>query len=289
MSETILVPIIYALVASAMFGAQGVLTMRSLKFVDPQTSSMAAMGVCVLIFWLIAPFFLKLEYFRNPGLWVFFANGLVHPLFSMLLGFEAIKRMGATVSSTISATAPLFATAGAVLALGEHITLSLTLGTLGTVLGIMVLSWRRRGHTTWELPALIFPIGAAIIRGGNHVLGRFGLHMLPSPYFAGLVSFTVSFVGAVGIYRYRTGRLPLRLHRQGLAWSSLAGVCISIGILSMYSALNSGMVIVVSPVVATYPLFTFLITLLFRQEHLSLRILCGVVLVVGGLIWISIQ
>ncbi len=289
MSETILAPILYALAAAALFGAQGVLTMRSLRTMDSQSSSMFAMGVCVLIFWLLAPFLLKPEYFRNPGMWVFLINGLVHPLFSMTLSFEAIKRMGATVSSTVAATAPLFATAGAVLFLDERITLALLMGTMGTVAGIMVLSWKRKGAHTWALSALFFPIGAAVIRGGNHIIGKFGLEMLPSPYFASLVSFTLSFVGAVMIYRYRTGRFPLKLDPQGIRWSGVAGVCIAAGVLCMYTALHSGMVIVVSPIIASYPLFTFIISLLFRQERLGMRILCGVVLVIGGLIWISVQ
>jgi len=191
-----LVPIFYATLAAACFGGQLVLTMRSFAYVDPQTSSMITIGTCVTIFWLLSPFLLKAEYFTNPGMWVFFANGLIHPLFSLYLAFEATKRMGSTVSATISAIAPLFATTGAVLVLGEHITLIFLMGTICTVMGIMILSWQRQSHISWALPALVFPLGAAAIRGANHNIGKFGLQLLPSPYFASLVSFTVSFVGA---------------------------------------------------------------------------------------------
>jgi len=205
------------------------------------------------------------------------------------LSIEATKRMGPTISATISATAPLFATAVAVTALGENITFVFLVGTLGTVTGIMVLSLKRQGHTNWPLWALVFPVGAAAIRGTNHNIGKFGLQILPSPYFASLVSFTVSFSGSVLIYRYRSGSLPWKLPRRGLMWSGFSGACIAVGVLSMYSALNSGLVIVVSPIIATFPLFTLVISLLSRQEVLSWRILAGVILVVGGVIWISIQ
>jgi drug/metabolite transporter (DMT)-like permease len=289
MPETSLISILYATMTAAFFGGQVVLTMRSLNFVDPQTSSMISMGTCVVVFWLLAPFLLRIEYFLNPGMWIFFANGLIHPLFSMYLAFEATKRMGATVSATIAATAPLFASAGAVLALGEHLTIALLTGTLGTVAGVMVLSWKRQGPTNWALSALLLPIGAAAIRGTNHMVGKFGLEMLPSPYFASLVSFTVSFIGAILIYRYRLGRLPLKLHRQGLKWSGLSGLSIAMGVLCMYTALHTGLVIVASPIISAYPFFTFLISLISRQEALSLRVLAGVVLVVGGVTWISLQ
>jgi drug/metabolite transporter (DMT)-like permease len=289
MPETSLISILYATMTAAFFGGQVVLTMRSLNFVDPQTSSMISMGTCVVVFWLLAPFLLRIEYFLNPGMWVFFANGLIHPLFSMYLAFEATKRMGATVSATIAATAPLFASAGAVLALGEHLTVALLTGTLGTVVGVMVLSWKRQGPTNWALSALLLPIGAAAIRGTNHMVGKFGLEMLPSPYFASLVSFTVSFIGAILIYRYRLGTLPLKLHRQGLKWGGLSGLSIAMGVLCMYTALHTGLVIVASPIISAYPLFTFLISLISRQEALSLRVLAGIVMVVGGVTWISLQ
>jgi len=175
-----------------------------------------------------------------------FVNGLAHPLFSIYLAFEAAKRMGPTISATISATAPLFATAGAVLVLGEHITIVFLMGIIGTVAGIMVLSWRQQGRRDWALWALILPIGAAVIRAVNHNLGKFGLEMLPSPYFASFVSFTVSFIGSVLIYRLRIGSLPFILPLRALMWSGLAGVLIAMGALSMYSALNYGRVVVVS-------------------------------------------
>jgi len=213
----------------------------------------------------------------------------MHPLFSIYLAFEATKRMGATVSATISATAPLFATAGAVFLLGEHITLMLLLGTVGTVLGIMVLTWNRNGFRDWPLWAIMLPIGAAMIRAANHNLGKFGLDMLPSPYAAALVSFTVSLFGAVIINRLRLGRLPVPLPVRGLLWSGCAGALIAIGILCMYTALHCGRVVVVSPIIASFPLFTLLISLLFRQERFKLRILLGVVLVIGGIVWICIQ
>lgn len=288
MQDTI-APILFAITTAACFGGQLVLTNKSLAYVDPQSSSMISIGTSVVIFWFMAPFLLKAEYFTNPAMWIFFSNGLIHPLFSTYLAFEAAKRMGPTVSATITATAPLFATAFAVMFIGEQISFVIFMGILCTVFGIMTLSWKRQGHITWAPSALFFPIGAAAIRGANHNIGKLGLLHLPSPYFACLVSFTVSFVGSVLIYRYRIGRLPLRLPRQSLVLSGTAGICISVGILCMYSALNYGRVVVVSPIVSTFPLFTLLISLLFRQERFRLRILIGMILVVGGVIWISLR
>ena len=250
---------------------------------------MISIGTCALIFWFLSPFLLHTEYFLNPGMWIFSAVGIFHPLFSLYLSFEATERMGPTVAATISGTTPLFATAVAVLVMGEHITIVFLMGTFGTILGIMTLSWKRQEHIDWALPALLFPLGASAIRGVVQNIGKFGLQQLPSPYFACLITFQVSFLGAILIYRYRFGCLPSRLPLKSVMWSGLSGTCLAIGFLSMYSALKYGRVVVVSPIMATFPLYTLIISLLFRQERFRMRILIGMVLVVGGVIWISIH
>lgn len=274
--------------ASFFFGIQAVLGKRSMAYVDPQSGAMIAIGMALLVFWALAPFQMTLEQWRSPGLWIFAGNGLIHPTLSLYLAFEAAKRMGATTSATISATAPLFATVGAVLALGEQLTVLVGLGTLGTVLGIVALSWRGGNAATWALSALWIPIGAAMVRGANHVIGRYGLEILPSAHFAATVSFTVSFVLQVLIYRARHGRLPLNLPPRGLLLGAGSGLALAVAILCMYGALGSGLVVIVSPVVATYPLFTLFIAVAIGEERFSRRVALGVVLVVGGVILISL-
>ena len=53
----------------------------------------------------------------------------------------------------------------------------------------------------------------------------------------------------------------------------------------MYFALTTGPVQVVAPVVATYPLFTLVLSaLLLRHERVTGRMIAGVVLTVGGIV-----
>jgi drug/metabolite transporter (DMT)-like permease len=282
-------PLLLALLAAALFGAQAVLARRSLRHVDPQTGAMITICTSTLVFWSVYLWRMEPAHWRSAALWVFLSNGLLHPVLSMFLSFEANRRMGATLSATIAATTPLFATAGAVLGLREGLSLELVLGTLGIVLGIVVLSWVGSATRGWPLAALAFPTGAALVRAFNHVWGRFGMLLLPAPLFAATLSFSVSAMLAVGTYGARFGRLPTRLPRRGLAWGALSGLTVSGAILSMYSALATGGVVVVSPIVSTYPVFTLLFSLLFRQEAFSRRILAGVALVVGGVLLIGLR
>ncbi len=282
-----LVPILLALVAAAGFALQAVLARFSLRYVDAQAGALVTIATAALVFWALAPLHMRGEFWRSPALWVFAINGLVHPTLSMLLSFEANRRMGATVSATIAATAPLFATAGAVAALGEVLSAPILLGTLGTVGGIIVLSWSRPGTAHWALAALFFPVGAAVVRAFNHVWSKFGLELLSEPLFAATVSFTVASVLSAVAFRVRHGRRRPRLPLRGVLWNIGGGLSAVVAILAMYTALTTGRVVVVSPVVNTYPLFTLGWALLFRQEVLAGRVLVGVVLVVGGVALIS--
>ena len=288
MSDPLLLSIGSASVAAMLFGLQVILVRKGLRHIDPQAGAMLTIGFATLAFWLMAPWQMKREYWFTPGMWVFAANGLIHPMLSMQFAFEANKRMGATISSTISATAPLFAMLGAVAFLSEPLTLPILVGTIASVVGVVVLSWRGASASSWALSALFFPIGAAAIRGTNNVIGSHGLDLLPSAHFAATVSFTVSLVGQVLIYRFRNGHFPRRLAPRGVAWNLASGACITIAIFSMYTALGSGLVIVVAPVIASFPVFTLIIALAIGMERFSLQVLAGVVLVIGGVVLITL-
>jgi drug/metabolite transporter (DMT)-like permease len=55
--------------------------------------------------------------------------------------------------------------------------------------------------------------------------------------------------------------------------------------LAMYAALARGQVSVVSPLVATYPIFTLALSATFlRDERIGARVLAGVALTVAGVI-----
>lgn len=292
MPESAFLPVLYSIAGSVLFGVQIILTKRSLEYLDsPQTCSMIVMGTCLLIFWSAASFFMEFHFWTNPAVLIFILTGFFHPLFSMYLGFEATKRLGPTISAIIASTTPLIATAGAVLFLeGETLTMQLLLGIMGTVVGIVLLIWKRKGfERNWTFPILLFPIGAASLRAGNQVVGKFGLSLLPSPFFACLISFTVSFFCSFLIFRHRTARSSITIPLAGFKWAVATGVCTAMGILCMYSALSSGPVVVVSPILSTFPIFTTIITLLFRQEKLTFRSIFAMIIVVSAVVWISVN
>ncbi len=283
-------PVWLALTAAALFGVQAVLARQAVQTVDAQTGSMVTILTSTLLFWALAPLYFRAEFFSSAALWIFLINGLFHPFMSMTLSFEANRRMGPTLSATISGSTPLFATIGAVAFLGEGITAAIVLGTSAIVMGGVVLSMRGGGAARgWALWVLVLPLGAALVRAFNHVWGRFGLDTLPEPVFAATISFSSS--AAISLLAWVLRRKPgrRRLNRRGVFWGVCGGITVFFSIWAMYTALNTGTVVVVSPVVNTYPFFTLVIALLVRQERLSVRILIGVLLVVGGVVLIGLR
>lgn len=280
-------PILLALGAALLFGVSTVTAKRGLMMVDAQTGSLIVIGTVLTLYLVSSPVWMKAADWFTLGFWIFVLNGLMHPFLSMYLALEATARTGATVAATLSATAPLFAAMTAVAFLGESMNALISIGTVATVVGVMILSWGPRGTGSILRIALLFATGAAIVRGLNHTIGKWGLETMPNPFMAAFVSFAVSFICAYTVYRVRTGTMVIRIPRAAFGYFVLSGVVIAFAILCMYGGLTLGRVVVVSPIIAAYPLFTLFTALLFRQESLTAKIAAGVLLVVGGVALIS--
>ncbi|MDH3379799.1 MAG: DMT family transporter [Gammaproteobacteria bacterium] len=280
--------VLLGLLAALGFGASSITAKRGLAYVNPHTGTLISLSTTVALYLLCAPWWMHGRDWFTPGFWIFVINGLMHPMLSMYFAFEATSRTGATVAATLSSTTPLFATATAIVFLGESPSTAVVIGTLATVGGIAVLSWSPAGISRLMLAALLFATGAAIIRGLNHTVGKFGLELLPNVFMASFVSFFTALCGTLILYRVRFGDFPTRVGGRGLAYFVITGALIAAAILCMYGALARGEVVAVSPLIASYPLFTFLIAVSLGQDVLTRRLLAGVIAVVGGVIIISV-
>lgn len=281
-------PIALALTSACLFGITSVIFKRGLVYVEAQTGALIAIGVTALIYLSFSPWWMHSADWFSKGFWIFVLNGLIHPMLSMYLALEATSRTGPTISATFASTAPLFAGVTAIVFLGESLTTSLAIGTLGIVIGIMALSWQPTGVSRMLRLALLFATGAALVRGLNHTIGKWGLEYLPNAMMAGFVSFAVSFVGSTVMFKLRHGHLPRNIPARGLGYFTLAGLTIAGAIACMYGALNVGNVVVVSPLINTYPIFTLIASTTLGHERVSARMLLGVGLVVVGVIIISV-
>ena len=148
--------------------------------------------------------------------------------------------------------APVFAVLGAIALLAQIPSPAQALGLVAIAAGVAGLSLARGGtHHHWPLAAAVLPLAAAAIRGLVQPATQWGLAHWPSPLAAAAIGYAVS----SALVLLTTPRSP-RNSAPALAWFAAVGLCNGGAVLTLYAALAAGPVVLVAPLVATYPLIT---------------------------------
>jgi drug/metabolite transporter (DMT)-like permease len=282
-----------ALLASAFLGTAVVIANVGLRYLDPGRGALVSISSTTLLFWLFALFLFRGEGWNATAFAIFAIVGLVFPALVTFLNFASNRLTGPTIAGTVSSTTPLFAVLGAMVFLSEPLTPAVAAGTAAIVLGVIALAARGPGQSrSWGAWMILLPLAGAAVRGGAQAAVKGGLVLWPDPFVAALVGYTVSSVTIFASNRAlvsRAGALAPRAsafpERRGVFWFMAVGLCNGVGVLAMYAALNRGYVGVVSPLVATHPLFTLALSALFlREERVGARVLLGVALTVAGVV-----
>jgi drug/metabolite transporter (DMT)-like permease len=275
---------VLALIAAACFGSALVVTQFGLRHAPPIAGATVSVTFTVAVWWALAPLLLDVQGWHTPALAIFVLVGLFYPAIVTLLTYESNRQLGPTLTGAVSCTAPLFAVAAAVVFLGERLALPTAIGGLVVVAGLMLLTTRAPLRTPpgWRL---VLPLSGAALRGIAQTLTKFGLMLWPNPFTAALVGYTASAAVMWGTEAAAARSGGGRITRAGVFWFMAVGMLNGGAVLLMYYALNIGSVSVVSPIVATYPLFTMLFSALFlRTETLSPKAVLGVILAICGVI-----
>jgi drug/metabolite transporter (DMT)-like permease len=282
-----------ALLASAFLGTAVVIANVGLRYLDPARGALVSIPSTTLLFWLLALFLFHGEGWNATAFAIFAVVGLIFPALVTFLNFASNRLTGPTVAGTISSTTPLFAVLGAILFLGEPLSPAAMAGTAAIMLGVIALTARGPDRPrSWAAWVILLPLAGAAIRGGAQAAVKGGLVLWPDPFVAALVGYTVSsvtiFAGNRAFVSRASAPVPRTsapLDRRGILWFMAVGICNGLGVLAMYAALNGGRVSVVSPLVATYPLFTLALSaLVLREERFAPRVLLGVALTVAGVV-----
>ncbi len=283
-------PVLLSLAAAFLFATGIQFARLGLEHTDTRTATLTQIGAATLLYWLAAPLFIEGWFFTSPAILLLAAIGLFRPFLSANLAMAGTRLLGPTISSTVSSTAPMFGVFLGVLVLEESLTLPVITGALGIVLGVACLSWKGDVSRAWPLWALALPIGAALLRTLAQMFAKIGMDSIPSPFFVGLVGYTVSFAIALLTTRGLAGRRPERLWTPGSRWLMLTGLCYGFAILALNTALQCGQLVVVSPIVACSPLFSLLLGwLVFRERTIDRRVVLAVVLVVPSVALIALK
>jgi len=280
-----------ALLAALFFSLGNQTSRHALNYASPSQVTLYQIGVSVAIYWMAAPFYMKTAYWLSPAIFFLAAAGLIRPLVSANLGTMGTRILGPTISSTMSACGPLLSVTLGVVFLSETLHWQTAAGTAGIVASIVVLSWRGQHKPDWPIWALLFPIGAALIRASSHALAKLGLEYIPSPIFVALVAYTVSFPLAYLYQRTQDKKVSTQaIARNGLGWMLLSGAMYGFAVLMLNTALLWSDLVVVSPIVACTPFFTLVLGIwVFREAQVDRRTVIAVLLVVPSVVLIGLR
>jgi drug/metabolite transporter (DMT)-like permease len=173
----------------------------------------------------------------------------------------------------------------------EQAGLAVLSGTLLIVAGVVLISWKPdtipSNYRWWHV---LYSLAAGFLAGVAFPLRRYGLTITNEPIFFSAVIAVVSLLGAMP-FTLR-GRTDQRLvwHPRGVMHFFWSGFFEALGALLTLVALTVGQVVVVSPIVATTPLFSLIISLIFfrSKEQITGKTIFGTIAVVAGTIAITL-
>lgn len=283
-------PQFLALVTSFFYAGCFLATRRGLMYSTPTTAAYVALAVNSAILWALV--FLTGGIPDVPFLAVacFVAGGWIQ-LATRLFAYHGVSRLGASVTSTVQSTNPLFGTSLAVLFLQETVTPLLLFGTGAVVLGIVLLSWNPRQQKTYRTWELIFPIIAALTAGVNHPIRRYGLTVANEPLFLSAVMGVAALALMLLNLVNPKARERIVFDRRAMPYFLATGVFEAVGVWSLVAALGAGKVVVVGPIVCVAPLWVLLGTLLFSRdiEQVTLRTGVATLFVIVGIVVIYLS
>jgi uncharacterized membrane protein len=167
--------------------------------------------------------------------------------------------------------------------------LACRLGGVG-LLGGKTRSQSRLAVKVFHCPLYISTtLGASAIRGFVQPVIKLGLERWHNPIAAVVIGYTVSSMVLILAALVSRQTLQPACSRRGLLWFAAVGLCNGSAVLSMYPALGRGPVTLISPLVATYPLVTLLLSFaLAKHERIDAPLMAGVTATVGGVVLLLI-
>ena len=279
---------LFAVLSSLSIGFNTVIIKKGIERTNPIAAMFILTAVSTVIFWALSLTTISLSFFRSRAVLYFLFAGILSPALVRWLYFVSLDRIGTSVSSSVLATGPAFATILAVSFLNERLTLLMSLGILCIILGIVIFErdtmendkvpLRKRGD-------LIFPLVAAILYAFAVVLRKKGLNILNSPIFGVTVGFTTSLIAYSTLFVFfKRTRRYLSFKRDDLLMFSAAGVSLAAAWLFLFYALSFGDVITVVPLASLHPLVVVGLSYFFLKEieKITRKIVLGVLIVVVG-------
>ena len=222
--------------------------------------------------------------------------GVVQFVGGRSMGYLGVSIIGASRTALFICVQVPFAAFLAVAFTGEAMSLLVAVGTVGVIAALLLASgdsltqgWRTDRR---YLLGCLIALGAGLGVGAGSVIGKHTLTVYNSPLTVSVLSTLVAMAIVVPIAGFASVRYPAV---RAYDWKSLglvvtSGLVAAMSLLTQLFAVQRADVVVVAPILATFPLWTLLLSHIFisRLEQITLRLVFGAFLAVAGVIAVAL-
>jgi uncharacterized membrane protein len=284
-----------ALLASLLISGTTIIMKKGIERTNPTSAMLVVTLSGTLVLLAISLPLVQFAHLKSKAFLLFILAGVLSPALVRWLYFISLDRIGPSMSSSIVSTGPAFTAIIAAVFLNEKLTVSVSLGILLIIGGIITFE-RDIGASgkfaVGHKKDLIFALLSAILVGLAIVIRKMGLNILDEPLFGVTVGFTTSLVFyAMLCLVFKSMRAEISLNLKNTLYLSGAGVFLTAGWLTLFYALSYGDAIIVAPLASLHPVMVLGWSYLFFKdmEKITFKTVVGIITVLVGVVLIALR
>ena len=223
--------------------------------------------------------------------WIALMGAMAYPIARVLVS-TSVAMIGASRTAPTNSVQPIFALGLAIVILGERPSLLVGVGTPMVVGGLILVvlagnvgGAASRVLATRNLGYLLALAGAATF-ASRDVISRHVVSGIAPPLVSAAFALAIG-GGILLLFTHRdVARSLRRVPAKYILACGLAGVCQGLAVAALFQALSRAPVTVVSPISASSPLITLVLSLIFlrRLELINAFLVAGTLLSVAGVV-----
>ena len=222
--------------------------------------------------------------------------GLVQFVVGRSSAYTSMSIIGASRVSLFISTQVPFAAFFAIAFRGESLGPLVAVGTLAVMLGLLLASgdtltqgWRTDRR---YLAGCLAGLTAGAATGGSTVLAKQAVSVYDSPLVIsalGMLAAMFLVVPVVGLIAARNPAIRT-FQWKPMGFVSISGLSTTVSIVAQLFAVQRADVLIVAPILATFPLWTLLLAHVFiaRLEQITLRLTIGAIVTVAGVVAVAV-
>jgi uncharacterized membrane protein len=289
--------IVFALMTAIAYGLDNFLIRKGLiDSPSPIAAAFITLTINFSFFVILSLIFIPFEFLKLNLIYLFIIAGILAPGCARLLSYKSLEILGMSITTPIINAESLFSITMALFFLNEPISFSIVAGILSVVCGLVLLGYEigqkneRDISKRFRYRYLFYPLMASLFYGTSVFFRKLGLNTLSSPILgATLTSGTSWCIITIILTTSGNTKRLVQVKKPSFIYFVVGGCTTCIAWLSFFHALNIGRVAIVTPIAASYSLFTLFLSYLFLRdmERMSLKIIFSTILIVGGIILLS--